>query len=164
MPVSSTLLTTWDDIETDLFSCGRAIKHDAGYNFDLSEVVGWMADSFPYTGKWPAMGIVIGSETRDDHFVSAGRRCKRQVGIEMWVPSPTMRRDTPEFSRQYQRILADLEKAFCLYPSHTRAGNAEFTDIVEAQPVADSGRGLIGCFASMVITYRHKVGDLYTRL
>jgi len=164
MTVEKTNLTVWDHIEDDLFSSVRGILQKDGYNFDVAEVVGWMADSFPFTGKWPAVGIVIGSETRDDHFTVAGRRCKRQVGIEMWVRVPKADRSIPAYSREYQKIVADLDKALCYGSAHTRGGYAEFTEFGEAQPVADAGRGMIGCFASVLITYRHKVGDLYTRL
>lgn len=164
MSVEKTNKTAWDYIEDDLYTSLAGIKQIDGYNFTVVDVVGWNFDVFPYTGNWPVVGVVIGSETRDDHATVSMRRCKRSFGIEMWVQAQQAVLGEPTHSRVYQQILADLEKALVYGTAHTRGGYAEWTELSTAEPQGDAGKSLIGCFVQGLIVYRHKVGDLYTRM
>jgi len=156
-------LTVWDDIEADIFSALRAIKQDDGYNFTVREVVGWGLNDFPFRGQWPAVGVVIGTESANDIFGTNMRRCRRDVGIEMWVSAPSgAKPNEATMSKVYQKIISDIETA--LFTDHTRGGNAEDTEILERVPAADAGKRLIGAGVRCQIIYRHQVGDLYTKL
>ena len=158
-----THLTVWDSIEDDILEAMRGIKQLDGYNHTVREVVSWGVDDFPFRGIWPAIGVVIGSEELADTAGISMRRCRRDVGIEMWVPAPGGgKANVPTLSREYQKIVADIEKA--LYVDHTRGGNAEDTDILERSPAMDSGKRLIGAAVRCQVVYRHQVGDLYTKM
>lgn len=162
MSREKTNLTCWDYIENNLFSVCKAIQQSNGYNLDVREVVGWGTMDFPFTGVWPAVGIVIGLESANDIFGTNMRRCRRDVGMALFVQAPPHQKPgEPTSSRRYQEIIADLEKA--VMADHTRGGYAEDTEIMDRQPYAEP-TGLIGGFMRLSIIYRHQVGDLYTKL
>jgi hypothetical protein len=167
MAQSTENLTVWDSIELDIFERMRAVRQPT-YNFTVREVVGWMADEFPYGGQMPCVGIVIGDEECDDTSGVLMRRCKREVGIEMWVPvKRSKRKDIPHWSRIYQMIIADIEQTLYVEhssgnPGHTRQGYAEDTEIITRRPVTSGDKTEVGAFVSLQVIYRHQVGDLYT--
>ncbi len=159
----TTQSTVWDSIEANLLSALDLIKQTGGYNFDIHEIVTWGFDDFPFSGRWPAAGLVIGREITEDTFATTVRRCRRDIGIEMWVQGPSgPKRKEATFSRVYQMIISDIEKALLI--DHTRGGYAEDTEISERSPAVDSQKKLIGAVVRAQVIYRHKFGDLYTLL
>ena len=160
MTREATNLTVWDSIEADLYTAMTNVKETDGYNYTVKEVVFWGLDDFPFTKMPPLIGLVIGNEICEDNYMVAGRRCKRDVGIEMWVPAPMQKRGESTLSRAYQRLVADIEKT--LYVDHTRGGYAEDTEILERAPLIDPDARLVGAAIRARVIYRHLVGDAYT--
>jgi hypothetical protein len=160
--IEKTNKTVWDYVVDNLFTTLKLIRQVDGYNFDLAEVVGWNTGDFPFRGVWPAAAIVDGSEKANDIFGTNMRRCQREIGIAMYVPSKVNVPGSPTGTFVYQQILADLEKA--LFVDHTRGGYAEDTEILDRAPASDDANSLIGAYLRCNVIYRHQVGDLYTKL
>jgi hypothetical protein len=170
MAQSISALTVWDDIEENLLDVLRGISQSQDYNLTMKDVVTWNGEGFPFGRERPCAGVVIGPEDSDDIFGTVMRRCQRDVGIEMWAKMKgSPRRNKPDASRLYQRMIADIEKA--LYASdssgnvgHTRGGNAEDTMIISRQPVSSGDAQEVGAYIRLRVIYRHEVGNLYSKL